>query len=210
MAELHIERKERSALPWVLGGLLLLALALWFLFGRGDDTTEGAAAGAVADSVAAASAPMSGEADAMPAAVTALAQFAGTRATGQADHTHQYTADGLRRLADALGAVTERATVSGVDVEPRLAEIRERADALQQDPTSTEHARQAREAFLLASGLMQQVQEARFSELAAEVREVNDAALAVEADQLLLPQLADVERFFERAAYALQAMVRAG
>lgn len=60
MAEINIERKERAVWPWLLAGVLLLAL-LWFLFARnpgdirtgmaGDTTfrdTTGAAAGTIA------------------------------------------------------------------------------------------------------------------------------------------------------------------
>lgn len=46
MAEINIERKERSALPWLIAGLLLLGL-LWFLFARG---TDGSVAAGPADS----------------------------------------------------------------------------------------------------------------------------------------------------------------
>jgi hypothetical protein len=60
MAEINIQRKERSIWPWLLAGVLLLGL-LWFLFARNNDTltagmgadttvadTSGAAAGTIA------------------------------------------------------------------------------------------------------------------------------------------------------------------
>jgi hypothetical protein len=42
MAEINIERKQRSMMPWLLAGVLLLAL-LWFLFARNNN--NGIAAG---------------------------------------------------------------------------------------------------------------------------------------------------------------------
>ncbi len=56
MAEINIQRKERSVWPWVLAGVLLLGL-LWFLFAR--NTNDNALAGrtdstALRDSAAAA------------------------------------------------------------------------------------------------------------------------------------------------------------
>jgi len=60
MAEINIQRRERSIWPWLLAGVLLLGL-LWFLFARNNDTlttgmgadstradTTGAAAGTIA------------------------------------------------------------------------------------------------------------------------------------------------------------------
>ena len=60
MAEINIQRRERSIWPWLLAGILLLGL-LWFLFARTNDTlttgmgadttaadTTGAAAGTIA------------------------------------------------------------------------------------------------------------------------------------------------------------------
>lgn len=207
MAELNIERKERSVWPWVLGGLLLLALLIWFLFGRSDDR-EAVTAGPVAgDTVVTAPAAAAGGEE-LPAAVSEFVRFSETPVTGTATQAHDYTADGLRKLADALGAVSQGVTVSGVDVEERLGAIRTHADAMQRDPTSTQHALQTREAFLIASGLMQQFQEARFTGLTAQVGEVNDAASAVQSDRPLLDQMTEVQRFFERAAHAVREMAR--
>lgn len=39
MAEIKVERKERSVWPWIIGALVLLAL-IWFFFIRPD--TDGA------------------------------------------------------------------------------------------------------------------------------------------------------------------------
>jgi hypothetical protein len=56
MAEINIQRKERSVWPWLLAGVLLLGL-LWFLFARntGDSVATGVAdSAALRDSSAAA------------------------------------------------------------------------------------------------------------------------------------------------------------
>lgn len=56
MAEINIQRKERSVWPWLLAGVLLLGL-LWFLFARNSNenmTASGADSAAYRDSSAAA------------------------------------------------------------------------------------------------------------------------------------------------------------
>ena len=208
MAELHIERKERSVWPWVIGVAILLALLLWFLFGR--DQGDGIATGTAAvDSVPVATATPATAAGelALPAAVSEFVRFSETP-PASASPSHEYTAEGLRRLADALGAVAQGVTVSGVDIQERLSAIRTRADAMQREPTSGQHSLQAREALLLASGVLSQIQEARFATLASAVGEVNSAATAVQADRSLLDQTTAVQRFFERASQAVQEMAR--
>ena len=47
MAEINIERKDRSLLPWLLAGVLLIAL-VWFLFSR--NANDGVASGMRSDS----------------------------------------------------------------------------------------------------------------------------------------------------------------
>ena len=208
MAELHIERKERTAWPWVLAGALLLALLLWYVFARdGADrvaadvparTTSASAGAVVGDNVA--------EPE-LPAEVRELVRYTEARAAEAAGPAHDYSAAGLRHLANALGAIAG-STAGNVDVQARVAEIREHADAMQRDPASTAHALQAREAFLVASSLMQQMQQGRGDAAVGAVREVHDAATAIEARTRLLDQTERVERFFDRSANAVRELAR--
>ena len=203
MAELHIERKERSAWPWLLLGALAIALLLWFFLVRGGD--EGATV-AVADTAVAgetagvapvaAATPADGE---MPEAARAFVQFASSPAA-DANLAHDYTADGLRRLADALEAVTANAQVGTVDVSQRVGEIRARADAMQQNATSSEHALQAREASLLAAALMRELPGATGG------AEAYTAAEAIQADRPLMEQTDAVHRFFEQSATVVRGL----
>lgn len=60
MAEIHIQRKQRSAVPWLLSGLLFLVLA-WYLFAQNTQQRVASAIRAdssyrVADTVAPAAA----------------------------------------------------------------------------------------------------------------------------------------------------------
>lgn len=208
MAELHIERKERSAWPWILLGLALLALLLWYLLGR-DDVDDGVvadtAAGVVTDTSAAPGA-MPGAAGDAGAVAAFLAYTDERRARQDADLTHEYTADGIRGLAAALDVVARQDTVGGAALQPRLDSLRQGADALQRNAESMQHAEQTRAAFTSAAGIMAAVQERRFPDLGDEVGQVREAAEAVRAGAPLLEQRAQVQTFFDRAAAVLRAM----
>lgn len=209
MAELNIERKERSAWPWLLLGALLVALVLWFVFGMADDDAELATADTTAGAMATTPATVAEPADAaVPAAVTAFEQFAQTGAAAGADVgvAHQYTSEGLRHLADALAAVTERETVSGtVDVSERLAEIRDRADQMQREPTSSQHALQAREATLLAAALMRQLGGTE-GDAGTQAQAAYTTAESIAPDTPLLDQIETVRRFFDQSAATLRSL----
>lgn len=204
MAEIPIERKERSSLPWVLLGVAVLALLLWFLFGRdrGDVTVaDGAVAGDVVETPVAA-APMG-----LPQEVESFVQYAqAAQDRPAADISHDYTADGIRQLAAALGAVATRDTVGGAALQPRVDALREQADALGADPQATDHASITRAAFTEAASIMGAMQEQRFPNLDAEVGAVREAAEGVRGEAPLVEQTAQVQTFFDRAATALQSM----
>lgn len=212
MAQLHIERERRTAWPWMLAILLLLLLAVWFLFWRDPAPTD--ALGAVEDAApalvtdgAATAAPAS---DGLPTAVETFTTFVEERSAGlAADETHEYAATGLRNLSAALGAVAAWTAPAADDLQPQLDSLRLRADQLQREPASGAHANQVRQAFLNAAGVLQMLQERAYPTLADQVSEVQQAATAIDGGRLLLDQTAGMQRFFEDAAGALQAMAAA-
>ncbi len=156
-------------------------------------------------------------------AVTQYLQFVDNRASRDAGIAHEYTADGLRQLAAALNEVSANAT-SDVAVQPRIDEIRERADAMQNNPTATEHSLQAREAFSLAANLIGQLHgttdnasrgntgNPAYSGTTGSNAAVGDqgalqqAAMAIQPSRALLDQRQQVEQFFSHAADALRTM----
>ena len=208
MAEIHIERHERRIWPWVLGLLGLALLAWWLLSmrnsGNSTDVAVDTARGAVVDSLPGTGA---GTPEAAPAAINDFLRYIGeNRAAPAADSTHSYEAEGMRLLAAALDALADRDTVGGVSLDARIAALRNRADALQRNWRSTEHARYTREAFDSAAALVEGMQQQRFANMANEAAELRQAASAVTPDRLLLEQTAEVQRFFQSAAAAVRAM----
>lgn len=208
MAEIEIERHERRIWPWVLGLLVLALLAWWLLYMRGTDADGNVAiettAGTVIDSVPGTSV---GTRESAPAAVNDFLSYVEeNRAEQSADSTHTYQAEGLRRLAAALDELADRDTIGSVSLDSRITALRNRADALQRNWRSTEHARYTREAFDSAAVLVEGMQRQRFSNIANEAAQLRQAASGVAPDRLLLEQKAEVQRFFQRAADAVRAM----
>jgi hypothetical protein len=207
MAEIRVEPRERTRWPWILLGLALLALLVWWLVSRGDRENVVATEtqrGAVADTV---SATGVGTAEGTPGAVNEFIRFVEQNQSQFATTlSHQFTADGIRRLAAALGEITERDTVGGAALRPRLDTLRQRADALQRNEESTNHSRYARDAFAQAASIMDDLRQRQYPNVANEVTQVREAAQAIKPGQLLLEQDDEVRRFFERSGAALRAM----
>lgn len=272
MAEIDIERKQTTAWPWILLGLVVLALLAWWLLGHRStdaraaavtpaaqvmDTTYNAAAAGVAAMPAADSgviAPAASTANTANTANTAVptanvpaarvataptnvaaadiprvngavvnAQLArgvtsnsavqaflkfdqDHRALAGADTTHEYTADGLRRLAVALGAINEQDAAHRGTLQPRLSALLTRANELEKNPESTRHSEYTRAAFMDAASVMGMLQQQRFPTLQTNVTQVKQAAAAVQPNTLLLQQKATVQKFYDSAADAVRAM----
>lgn len=201
MAEINVERKQSRTGVWVAAALIVLVLVVWWMLrsDRADDML-----GAVTDSSAAV-APAAGAAtDSAAPAVQAFLSWSENRADSAMALDHQYTVTGIRHLTEALGAIAGQAQAARVRED--LALLRSRADTLQRNPTSTQHADQARVMFRSLSGLMAAMQQERFPDLADEVKAVEDAAEAVRADRLLLDQRTQVRNFFDRSAVVVRQM----
>ncbi len=204
MAEIQIERKEPRNWLWIL--LLLPAIGLlawWFLWrgDRGDPAGVGTPGGAVVDTGPAA-AP--GTTDAV-ADYLRFVQESSARTDMQ--NVHEFTADGIRRLSAALRSVVDRdaagGTAAGGDLVQRVEWLRLKADSLQRNPQSSAHAGQARDAFIGAAAMMEQLQH-RHPNIGQQVTQAREAARALRENAGLLEQRAAVQQFFERAADVLR------
>lgn len=210
MANLNIEKKDRPIWPWIALGIVLLAALAWFLMAR-DDTprtvTGEATPGVIADTSLRASATIEGA----PEEVNDYLRYTVEhRAQADADLSHEYTADGIRRLASALGAITDRDTVGDTDVPSLVADLRDRADALQRNQESMSHARYAKDAFISAGDLMQALQQRSYPNAGAEVEQARQAAQSVDTDGPLLAQRTRVQAFFDHSARVIQAIMAHG
>jgi hypothetical protein len=205
---IHIERRNRSPLPWLVGALLLVVLAVVFWPERAGRSGAGYAMPDAGGSVV--TDPEMRPAD-VDAAIGDFARFVSSRRPRDViGPKHEYTVEGIRRLATAISALAVRDTVAGRALEPRIQALRDRADALQRDPNADTHALKTREAFLLAASVLESIQDRRFRNLDGDATAVLRAAEAVRVAQPLTEQADAVERFFERSSHLLRAMASAG
>lgn len=199
MADIQIERKERSLWPWVIAVLLLLALMAWWLGSRGGERAAMAPADSAVESMMA-----TGDAGAeLPGAVNVFLRWANDRQAGDMGLDHNYTANGIRNLAAATEALAApRADALQQDLE----RVRAQADTLWQSTSSLEHANYTRRAFMTLGSLLHDVQQQRAPDATVDVAAVRSAAEAVRANQPLLDQKERVHQFFAHAATAVEQL----
>ncbi|GLC25804.1 hypothetical protein [Roseisolibacter agri] len=113
----------------------------------------------------------------------------------ESEANHPYTAQGLRLLADALGAASSG---RGGEHAAAVARVRRQADLLQASPDDDQHAEYAHAAFMDAARV---IGDLRGGEARAEL---TAAASRVQAGRALSPQGEQVRAYFRLAAAALQ------
>ncbi|HUF25925.1 MAG TPA: hypothetical protein VMM18_02990 [Gemmatimonadaceae bacterium] len=215
MAEINIERKERTTATWVwvVIGVLLLALLAWWLFAR-----DGARDFIAQDSPGILSPIMPGVTD-RSATEEFVVWVDENRAREEMDVDHRYTAEGLEGIADALEEIADRrnGVAQQQDTAQRQAlpepgreqlrmhadRIREFADSLQQDEDSARHANHARMAFTHAAQGLEYLEQ-HHQRGTQQVQQVRQAATAVQPNVPLTQQRQRVQQFFDRASTALQ------
>ena len=121
---------------------------------------------------------------------------------------HDYTSGGIRRLADAIGAISDQQNMKGVDINDKLDLLRGYADRLREERGSNEHANIVSAAFNLAADLIASVEQHTPRDLKNESAELRRAAEAIDPDKPLLDQRAGVETFFDKTSRLLSEMAQ--
>lgn len=181
-----------------VGVVIIVAALIWLLFGGRDRADQMATTPAAGKMLVTAPAPVT----------EFLNYLQDNRAEEEMDKDHAYTSNCLRRLAAALGALSERDGARSTDVEQQLAQLRQQADTIQADPHATTHAASIRTAFIAAADLMATLQRQRYSNLDAQVTQVRRAAEAIDPAQLTLAQKPQVGAFFAQASETLRMMAQ--
>ena len=209
MAEIHVQRKNPGAWVWIVG-ILALLLVLWAAAALRDDNETQTAVVTLPGTDEAATTRPSATGDAPSAAVAAFLTFAD--APPDAGATHEYSADGIRRLTAALSAIVGDGPETS-RMREEFADFRQKADRIQADPQAMRHANQVRDVFTSAAAVMSTIQQDRWSGSAGmtdDIRQVQSAAEAVKGDRPLLEQTREVTAFFDEAADVIGLMSRRG
>ena len=116
---------------------------------------------------------------------------------------HAYTNEALLKLTSATRAM---ATETGFDIKGDLDKAKQYADEITKNPFETSHADNIRKSADILSGVLQNMQQAKYPSLEKEVSELKNASAAINPDVLTLDQRDAVKSFFAKAADLLQKM----
>ena len=196
MTEIKIEKKSPVWI-WIVIGLIVLGVLLYFLFLRNTDKTEN-----LLDK------DTTNANDALPngnennSTVAAYINFVKNDTTAMS-LDHAYSSEALHKL---VGAVRAKADALNVDIKADLDSAKSWADQITVDPNKTMHADWIKKAAVTISGSLQRLQTEKFPTLTAEANAVSSSASSINAAELTLDQKATVQAFFNTAATLLQKM----
>jgi hypothetical protein len=213
MAEIRIEEKDKrtggggSAWAWILG-LIVVGLLVWFLIDAfdGDDDIEEVG---VAPETEMIEEPRYEEGAATVAGDRELYTNVETYDTyvesleGNVSLDHNYIHQGITRLVNAINSIGQ---ASDVNLENNRQQAMNLADQMRQNPESTQHANQARQAFVSIAEMINSLQQSGNEFANVQTQEVMDAAQAVNPQELLTNQGDAVKNFFTEARQTVNEM----
>lgn len=185
MTEIKIEKKK-PVWPWILLGLAIVALLIYLLYDKDEK-------------------PVSTElinVHENNSTVAAFVTFINAD-TNKMSLDHAYTNEALLKLTGAINAM---AGETGYNVQADLDKAKEYADKITNDPFETTHADNIRKATDILSTSLQNLQQAKYPQLAAEAEDLKNASASINPDALTLDQRDAVKSFFSKAADLLQKM----
>lgn len=200
MAEIKIEKKK-PIWPWILAALALLAVILYFVLDDPDATEEVADISETPDVVDAYGTTLATD-NGNSEAVVSYVQFVESgRASMGLDH--EYSSEALTKL---MAATEAKANAIGYDANADLDKVKEYANKIETDPYETTHANSIRKAAEILAGTLRNMQQAEYPQLSNEAAQLNEAASAIDPQELTLDQKSEVKNYFEKAADLLQKM----
>ncbi|PKO95394.1 MAG: hypothetical protein CVU12_10200 [Bacteroidetes bacterium HGW-Bacteroidetes-7] len=199
MAEIKIEKKKQIW-PWLLFGLIVSALLLYFLvFSNYDKITETVTEAGYNTNTDDYDLIQVKENNSTVAAYVDFVE--NTNQMMSLDHA--YTNEALLKLTNATDAM---ATEVGYEVRADLEKVKEHAEMITENPFETTHADAIRKAADILTRVLQNIQKAKYPSLTQEVDELKNAAASINPEVLTLDQKDAVKNFFAKASDLLKKM----
>lgn len=216
MAEIKIEKKK-PIWPWIILVLIILAILYFLVFANNDsdnveendmeEVQEGSAwenetdttweeeagsdwANSTSDTLGGSQAGVAGY----------LSYVSNTSKMGQ---DHEYTNNALLQL---INAVQAKASEINYNIEADMQEVRQEANAIQQDPTSENHANRIKKAGTKLANILEKIQKENYPEISQDVQEMKTAANNIQGSVKTLEQKDQINKFFNEAADVLKKM----
>lgn len=124
--------------------------------------------------------------------------------SGKIGLDHDYTYDGLERLTQAVYATVDRVDTKVANLDTRLEQVMSKAAEMKKDPYADTHANLAKEAFLMLTDVMSDVQKLNATVIPTKhINAMQVAAENIEVDVLYMDQSAHAYSFFEAAQKAV-------
>ncbi|WP_338792143.1 hypothetical protein [Bernardetia sp. MNP-M8] len=201
MAEIKIEKKT-PIIPWLLGLLLLLLIGAGIYFGFQINETETEVVANEVPENEILPEENTTETTTLPAEVNTFVMFANEEndyTDAQMDIHHEYTANALRHMGDALEALANKKGMADqMNVENLHKNLDTAADEIQKNWKETDHADHIRNAFLQVSGALNQLTDGSTNE------SLKKEAKDIDPNTLTLEQKADVKDFIDKAASVMK------
>lgn len=206
MAEIKVEKKK-PVWPWILAGLILLAI-LYFLVFAGDDENdmEETNTEQVQDTTYQENNTWQDQrndtlSSTSNQGVSAYLSHVGDKSRMGIDH--EYTNNALIHL---MNAVQSKADELNINIDADMQQVRQEAQEITQNPQATNHANKIKSAGEKLTDVMKKLQEERFPNLSQDVEEVRTAVQNIEPSTLTLEQKDQINMFFNEAADVLRNM----
>lgn len=229
MADIDIQKKSKPVWPWILGILLLIAVA-WVTIDALNDGGPEAGETAVMDRpvrteqpIVVAPEPEEGLIEEPTTDVIAQAEDTGkeelqgpakdfvtfvdtSKASQDMGLHHEYTSTGIQQLSSALSYIVETKFADDVELGKRKDLMEKKANKIQKDPQSLQHANMIQDAFVAASNVMDRLQQKGYPDLKDKVSEAKQAAKEINVSKPTLEQKDNVKNFFEESSEVVEAM----
>jgi hypothetical protein len=212
MADINIKKKNNNqpVWPWVLG-ILVIAGLIWAAVELFDtDAQREYGPVAVDEPGRTTTDDNNGDADVFDLGannVDDFVEFVEERdASEEASVDHEYTHDGLNKLADAIDALENDLELDDLDVNERTDLIRDNADYITEDWEDTDHSDSIRRAFEVATDLIAAIQSRYFPQLEGQVNQLRNQTQNFDPNNLTLEQKQIIEQYFVQASEILRSM----
>ncbi len=209
MAELKIEKKK-PVWPWILLGLIILAVILYFVLADNDTddvddvddnteqiiTTEPEEDYSEMDTATWEDDNLSGD-DSVSKYVAHIGD------TEKMGIDHKYSSEALILLVNALENRAEEANIN-TDVE--MQELKSDVRDIKEDPQSLDHANSIKNVGMKIVSLMDRIQNEKFPNISQDVQEVRTAVQNIQPSTPTLDQKDAMNSFYKEAGDVLQKM----